>query len=93
MNPKIERMFTYHPPQPGQPEKYQKIRDKAKELAYLIDELCPLGREQALALTKLQETTMWANAGIAMEGAEERDADSIPEITPKPYGKYPPVGN
>lgn len=38
---KIENAFTYHAPMPGQPEKYQAIREMAKELAYLIDELVP----------------------------------------------------
>lgn len=65
MNDKIENYFTYHAPKDGQPEKYQAIRDKAKELAYLIQELVPPSREQSLAMTKLEECSMWANAGIA----------------------------
>lgn len=65
MDPKIENAFTYHAPKPGQPEKYQAIREKAKELAYLITELVPPSREQSLAITKLEEASMWANAGIA----------------------------
>lgn len=39
MDAKIENAFTYHAPKDGQPEKYQAIRKKAKELAYLIQEL------------------------------------------------------
>lgn len=62
---KIENAFTYHAPKPGQPEKYQAIREKAKELAYLIEELVPSSREKSLAMTKLEECSMWANAGIA----------------------------
>lgn len=65
MNPKIENAFTYHTPKEGQPEKYQAIREKAKELAYLIDSLVPDSREKSLAMTKLEEASMWANAGIA----------------------------
>lgn len=65
MNDRIENAFTYHAPQPGQPQKYEAIRGKAKELAYLIDELCPDGREKSLAMTKLEECSMWANASIA----------------------------
>ena len=65
MDFKIENAFTYHAPKDGQPEKYQAIRDKAKELAYLIKELVPDSREQSLAITKLEECSMWANAGIA----------------------------
>lgn len=65
MNALIERNFTYHAPKEGQPAKYVAIRDKAKELAYMIDELCPIAREQSLALTKLEESVFWANAAIA----------------------------
>lgn len=65
MDPKIENAFTYHAPKEGQPEKYQAIREKAKELAYLIKKLVPDSREQSLAMTKLEECSMWANAGIA----------------------------
>lgn len=64
-NPKIENAFTYHAPKDGQPAKYQAIREKAKELAYLIEELVPDSREKSLAITKLEECSMWANAGIA----------------------------
>lgn len=64
-NRQIENNFKYHAPKPGQPEIYQQIRDKAKELAYLIDLKVPEGREKALAFTKLEECVMWANAGIA----------------------------
>lgn len=65
MNDRIESAFTYHAPKEGQPQKYEAIRGKAKELAYLIDELCPDGREKSLAMTKLEECSMWANASIA----------------------------
>jgi len=66
-NPMIENNFKYHSPKEGQPEKYTAIREKAKELAYLIDELSPPSREKALAITKLEESVMWANASIARE--------------------------
>lgn len=61
----IETRFTYHPPKAGQPEKYVELRDRAKELAYLIERLCPESREKSLAMTKLDEVVMWANASIA----------------------------
>ena len=65
MNEDIENRFTYHKPTEENAKKYPVIRDKAKELAYLIDELVPSGREKACALTKLEEVVMWANAGIS----------------------------
>jgi len=66
MNPVIENNFKYHAPKPGQPEKYSAIREKAKELAYLIDEQCPNSREKSLAMTKqIEEVGFWANASVA----------------------------
>ena len=65
MNQLLENNFMYHAPKDGQQEKYTAIRDKAKGLAYLIDELCPNSREKSLAITKLEEVSMWANASIA----------------------------
>ena len=63
----IESWFTYHKPTDEKANKYPIIRDKAKELAYIIKELVPNGREQSLALTKLEEMVMWANAGISRD--------------------------
>lgn len=61
----LENRFTYHPPKGDQPERYVRIREKAKELAELIVSETVGSREQSLALTKLEEATFWANAGIA----------------------------
>lgn len=64
-NYNIENNFMYHQPKEDQNEKYEEIRNKAKELAYLIDDICPSSREKSLAFTKLEESVMWANASIA----------------------------
>ncbi|WP_231929018.1 hypothetical protein [Brevibacillus sp. SKDU10] len=65
MNHQIENTFMYHSPKEGQPEKYTALREKAKQLAYLIEELCPNSREKSLAMTNLEQSIMWANASIA----------------------------
>lgn len=61
----LENRFSYHTPKEGQPEKYTALREKAKELAHMIDELCPDSREKSVAMTKLETSIMWANASIA----------------------------
>ena len=61
----LENRFTYHAPKPGQPERYEKIRKEAKNLAIYIADECPNSREKSLALTKLEEAVFWANAAIA----------------------------
>ena len=65
MSETIENNFKYHEPKEGQTEMYKQIRRKAKELAYIIEEVCPNSREKALAMTKLEECSMWANTAIA----------------------------
>ena len=66
----IENNFTYHKPFGDQPERYEALRGKAKELAYLLDKSCPASREKSLAMTKLEESIFWANASIARNEKE-----------------------
>jgi hypothetical protein len=61
----LEKRFTYHKPFGTQPQRYEALRAKAKELAAMIIISCPASREMSLALTKLEECSMWANASIA----------------------------
>lgn len=62
----IKEIFTYHPAKVGQVEKYQAIREMALSLALLIEEICPQSREKSLAIARLQEASMFANASIAI---------------------------
>ena len=61
----IENNFQYHAPKGSQQTRYEELRQYAKELAKRIIALCPDSREKSLALTKLEESVMWANASIA----------------------------
>lgn len=63
----IEDTFTYHPPKEGQPTRYEAIRAKAKELAFVIMENTPCSADQSAAIRKLRECVMTANASIALE--------------------------
>lgn len=65
MSKQIENNFTYHAPQGDQPRRYDLIRSTARGFAEIIDETCPDSREKSLAMTKLEECSMWANASIA----------------------------
>lgn len=62
---KIEQNFTYARPQENQVGRYEEIRNKGKMMAERLSQLCPQSRELSLALTKLEEAVMWANAAIA----------------------------
>jgi hypothetical protein len=62
----IENMFTYHSPVGDQTDRYQELRQKARELAFTIEALCPSSREKSVAFTRLQQAIMWANASITI---------------------------
>lgn len=64
----IKNWFTYHPPQPGQPEKYQALRRAGREFAETIAAECPPCADTTAALRKVREAVMTANAAIACGG-------------------------
>lgn len=57
--------FSYHAPKPGQPEKYESIRARLREVAQYIEDVTPDCREREEAIKKLEEAMFWANASIA----------------------------
>lgn len=61
----LNNRFTYHPPKDDQSLRYEGIRSEGLAFARTIDRLCPDSREKSLAITKLEEAVMWANASIA----------------------------
>jgi len=61
----LDNRFTYHAPKGDQQQRYVLLREAAKSLAVLIVNNSPASREQSLAITKLEESIFWANAGIA----------------------------
>ena len=61
----LEKRFTYHAPKENQPERYEQLRYEALVFAQSIYAYCPESREKSLAITKLEECVMWANASIA----------------------------
>lgn len=65
----LDQIFKYHTPHGDQQERYALLREKAKELATLIQGTTPASREQSTALTNVQQAVMWANAAIAINEA------------------------
>ena len=64
-NDELDNVYTYHAPKGDQQERYEMLRTMAKKMANTVLNLTPKSREQSLALTKLEESIMWANASIA----------------------------
>lgn len=62
----IEHNLTNHPPRDADViERFETIREYAKDFGHAIERLCPTSRERSLAMTNLEQTVMWAVASIA----------------------------
>lgn len=64
-NADIENWFTYHAPRADQLPRYERIRDEARKLAFVIRDSCPESADTTAALRKLREAVMTANSSIA----------------------------
>lgn len=61
--------FAFHPADTeGKRQAHAAVRGECLDLATFIQTIVPKGREQSLAITKIEEAMMWANAGIARGG-------------------------
>lgn len=67
----LRHRFTYHAPRADQLPRYSYLRALALHVAQVIVHNTPPGREQALSLTKLEESIMHANSAIARETVDE----------------------
>ena len=63
---RIENVFSFHPPaDPSVAQRHEHVRDALKLAAVALVGLVPECQERDVALDKLREAMMWANAGIA----------------------------
>ena len=83
----LDNIYKYHFPKEGQNEKYEALREKGKELAIMIAEMVPAGREQDVAFTHVETAIMWANAGIArssdLEPWQQRVVEEYDDLNKK----------
>lgn len=63
--------FSYHKPGKNQTLSYHGVRNQGRLFAELINRRCPDSREKSIALTKIEEAVMWANAAIARNSTTE----------------------
>lgn len=62
----LDNRFTHHPPRDADDvEIHVHIRRQAMAFAEQVNAHVPDGREKDLALARIEEAAMWANAGIA----------------------------
>lgn len=65
VNADLDKLFTYHAPGEKAIAAHGTVRQFGKDFALLVTATCPPSRERSLAITKIEETVMWANAAIA----------------------------
>ena len=63
----LKTIFTYHAPRGDQPERYAKIREAGWFLAKTILECCPDCADRTVAIRRVREAVMVANAAVALE--------------------------
>jgi hypothetical protein len=64
----LDRRFSHHPPPDEDRVKaHEGVRAVLSEVASYLVANTPAGREQSLAITKLEEAMYWANAALARQ--------------------------
>lgn len=64
----VEDVMTYHAPTPDQLPKYAAVKEAITACAKVILEVVPQCADRTVALRKLREARMDANAAIALNG-------------------------
>lgn len=64
----LANRFTYHAPKADQPQIYEAVREKARDLATIMAAYCPPSDELARALDHLDNAVFCANAAVARHG-------------------------
>jgi hypothetical protein len=72
----MRKTYAYHKPSAEGLVKINDLRQKFSELHAFIDITAPESRERSIALTKLEETAMWAIKAVVCN-----DPKSLVELT------------
>jgi hypothetical protein len=64
----LKDVFTYHPPTEKQREIYEQINAAFLECARVVNAVTPEGPGKTVAIRKLSDARMQANASVALEG-------------------------
>lgn len=61
----IDNVFAFHPATPTTGPQHDRVREIVRETAHILVDIMPPSPEATLAVRKLQEAMMYANAAIA----------------------------
>ena len=67
-DPPVENPMAYVPPTPTMTQQHHRVEIAITDAYHVLLEACPRSAERTLAIRKLQEARMWANAAIAFDG-------------------------
>jgi hypothetical protein len=76
----IRNRLGFHGTTDESTKKHEQLREMFIAFAEYLDETLPDGRAKSTALTKIQESSMWAHFGVA----EQNPVVSPPLAQPKP---------
>lgn len=86
----IRRRFGYHPATDRTAAQHNRLREAYIAFGEFLDEVLPDGRAKSTAFTSLQQSSMWANFGIAEQapvvvpevGSSVKTGNSTPQTPP-----------
>jgi len=90
--PSIRAQFTYHPPGPIRAKQHEAITESCIALGETLQRLTPLCPEQRLAIERLAEVRMWANAALAIHGAVDTPSQGAHTQPDDPGDQLPQEG-
>lgn len=61
----IRDRFTYHPPSDEGRHRHASLTEAFIDVATMVEETCPNGREKNAALKYLENAKFWASAAVA----------------------------
>lgn len=73
INKGIADRFKHHDLDEAQANVVNQLRDYMIEMGKYLEEVLNDSREKSLAITKLEESLMWANKAIALNGPLKED--------------------
>ena len=73
----LENFFTYHAPHGNQAQRYERIRNAAKQFAQVILDSTPASADQTAAIRKVREAVYTANAAIACNEKHPTDGATL----------------
>ena len=73
----MKKTYAYHKPSEGGTLKIQELREKFSKLHEELEAVAPKSRELSVALTKLEESAMWAIKAVVCNDTESTTPESV----------------